>query len=204
MVHTHSHLSPYAFLFLLLNQPPSIQLMLLIMCYWSDTITPSGLSSKSAGCRQSATLNLTVLVILIHDRDENIKAAGCAWRKFCTDCTNETLSMAANQYICTLKWHLSPPPPFTELWKTCNSVPAWFGRGLLSRCLISFLVSCPNKEPQEETVFTELSAAPSEPCEVSRLRRHMFGIFRFYLDRTFQVNVKRTQVLTDLNKNAHI
>lgn len=32
------------------------------------------------------------------------------------------------------------------------------------------------KSPQEETVFTELSAAQSEPCEVSRLQRHMFGI----------------------------
>lgn len=35
------------------------------------------------------------------------------------------------------------------------------------------LVSCPNTEPQEETVFT---VPQSEPCEVSRPPRHMFGI----------------------------
>lgn len=58
--------------------------------------------------------------------------------------------------------------------KRHDGVPARRSRGLLSSCLISFLVSCPNRTPQEETVFTERSVAAPALWSLKAAETHVW------------------------------
>lgn len=88
------------------------------------------------------------------------------------------------------------------LFNSRGSLPAHCSRGLLSQCLISFLVSFPNKKPQEETVFTELSTAVGVLWSLKAAETHVW-YFYLDLDWTFQVHVKGTKPNRAKQKHTH-
>lgn len=97
-----------------------------------------------------------------------------------------------------LFFHISPHWRCFE--KSHDSVPAQRSRGLLSPRLISFLVSCPNREPQEETVFTERSAAAAALWSLKAAETHVW-YFCSHPRWTWQVHVTGA---SQSQTNAHI
>ncbi len=129
----------------------------------------------------------------IHAWDKVICAAWFILGKYCTSWKEKQGSRPMDLHL-KVTCYFSRFLLFKVLWKTCDSIPAQCSRGLLSQCLISFLVSCPNREPQEETVFTELSAAVGALWSLKATETHVW-YFCFYPDWTFQVHVKGTESL---------